>query len=200
MPNDTESIPLAAHRKALREAYVKGAVRGFTSDDWAKPVMQRAEAEALARWPDPEPELRWVQADDTPGTEVALKDGAIVRRWADGRSVRPWLYLSKSDVDLVRSLLPREPVAVTDETVRKAYDTWYNAPAGSEAFRLVAEAVAADLAGPVGEKPKAQWWGVVIERAGGRLPDVYPTRVLAERAALSFPGSRVVGLAEVADT
>jgi hypothetical protein len=153
-----------------------------------------AEAEAMRRWPDP---LKWVKVGS--GQEYAVHDGALVRR-AETPPHNTDVIWTLADVRALASLLPREPVTITDAMVEKALDGFVSRASYKNGMRAALEAVAADLAAPAptAQPPKPQWWAVVHEDEIRDFATAVEQCGLLNRNLTPCPW-RVVALAEVPD-
>jgi hypothetical protein len=156
MSDTTERTYTAAD---MRAAYMAGQACDHTTG--------AARAEALRRWPDPEPpepERRWVRVGS--GQEYSVEDGCLLRRSSTPPHDKDVIW-TLDDISALASLLPRVPVTVTEEMVEKAMRAyWDRGHHGvTEAIRAALSAVASDLAQPVHAcQHTAQWWGVVSDR------------------------------------
>lgn len=196
---NSDTIPLAAHRKALREA--------------EREVLDRI----VSRWSGKDEisrdwicELRDFEYPEIYDGPVVTVERETYRVPPGGRCLEqrtPTGWEPVVPVDVVRavaaSLLPREPVAVTEAMVEKAWDAFCEHPPRVGAMRRALLAVAADLAGPVGEKPKATRWAVVDNKNNYvTMPSKEQAIAAVERWDRNIPSDaphRVVGFAEVAE-
>jgi hypothetical protein len=123
-----------------RDAFWQGCAYREANGPHATPV-----AEAMRRWPDPRPTVM-VQ-----GHRVRLtEDGAGFEHfpWGDAHCIPTKVTIA--DVRALASLLPREPVTITEEMVfraRRRYEDAANTPTSLAGIRAAVAAVAADLAG-----------------------------------------------------